>query len=82
MSVVPTAFFLVVRANNQVRLIYGTFEIPIKVGDTVKRDPLVSGVVDWTVVKIFDDEEQIKLGALWHLMGSLDKLTSLVDLDL
>lgn len=76
-----TLYFVVVRAKNLVRVINASFEVPPKIGDGIKRDRLTEEE-NWTVVKVFDFDQQRKLEALWLLMGGMDNLSWIMDINL
>jgi hypothetical protein len=55
-----------------INLVEGNFPDDIAVGSTFERDPLLSGMKFWTVVKVFDQGQQVRLQALHNLLGQND----------
>jgi hypothetical protein len=67
--------------TTKIQIVQGHFEIPPTIGQAVERDPVTCGSPQWTVVKVFDDDEQRRLTALASLIGYM-ALKNLFDLEL
>lgn len=63
--------------RTRIELVFGAFSFEkLSVGDNFERDPVTVGCRNWTIVKVFDPDEQRQLTAFTELAGhgSVEKL--------
>ncbi len=78
----PKMLYVLVRDADvrKFRIMYGHFDNVPKVGEMVERDRMLCGSKYWSIVKVYDAEQQRTLESLSNFIG-IEAVQKLIDFD-